>query len=515
MVSPLSILLLGAAMTRWPSDGPDAPGPLPFADVELLDEDFVLSFLSPLSDSETHLGSIADATDSDGAESSTTISSSSPLSPYQGGDGGKCNSKETARLATNQARLDRYYKTQSELGGLRRKVEELQSLLEKLKEEDEHLPAASLECEPCPFIDYVQDELSGRSVDSKLAGRESTVSWKCVAMHEHRRRQRAVAVRRKLRRLLRDFERDGENYMRKLPINSVGARYCDCLRAPKLTEYLMSSQDTKTHHWSSPFYLPVLPIPPGANTAEAFSLCGVAMLRELYRMACSACDIQGVTTQSKSSPGGELAYSFLLGADIETQWTREFVFPGGDPQDISSLWLRGVWNQAPNNANFRISIKVTSCLHSISSKVPIHCAHMLCLCLQRPAVERSFYERKFAWRPDSKVLVAQENRDVNLDGVTLMQIFESTDHVVLVWTVSFYASDDTACQSPFFRASGWMGFRRQGNGVTCQSCARVHSTPTTMGGIEDVTLRRRVVNAWAKTMQTKQHRMWNRLLLVT
>lgn len=126
--------------------------------------------------------------------------------------------------------------------------------------------------------------------------------------------------------------------------------------------------------------------------------------------------------------------------------------------------------------------------------------------------EHACYERKFTWRPDA----LRSTASVDLDGAAMMQTFETDDHVVFVWTVSFDANGFGAPPHPFFRASGWMVFRISHDGtVSCRSCARVHSAPLASGGRSGKSVEREsVVNAWAETLQTKQRNMWNRLLLV-
>lgn len=85
---------------------------------------------------------------------------------------------------------------------------------------------------------------------------------------------------------------------------------------------------------------------------------GVVILRELYYIACSACGVSPAASVPLSKSGGKIAYSFLLGADIESGWTREYVFPQGDPRSIASLWLRGVRTQGPRRNILRTIMKV-------------------------------------------------------------------------------------------------------------------------------------------------------------
>lgn len=120
------------------------------------------------------------------------------------------------------------------------------------------------------------------------------------------------------------------------------------------------------------------------------------------------------------------------------------------------------------------------------------------------------FERKFTWR----LAALHPSTSVDLDGVTVMQMVDAEDHVMIVWTVSFHASAAVDPPPPFFRASGWMVFRVSPDGtVSCRTCARVHNVPlqlTHQRGVE----RREVVDAWNKLQQGKQQKMWSRLLLV-
>lgn len=134
--------------------------------------------------------------------------------------------KEAARIATNRARLYRYYRSQGELVGLRRKVAELQSLLDRLKKEDARSCAVSLQTAPCPFVDDADDEIDTHdNAPLKKTWRSSSVRstgcWKDAAMEEHRRLQRAQAVRRKLKRLLRDYKCKSELFIGHLPSEQV------------------------------------------------------------------------------------------------------------------------------------------------------------------------------------------------------------------------------------------------------------------------------------------------------
>jgi len=120
------------------------------------------------------------------------------------------------------------------------------------------------------------------------------------------------------------------------------------------------------------------------------------------------------------------------------------------------------------------------------------------------------FERKFTWRTNS----LHSNTSVDLDGVTMMQMVDAQDHVMVVWMVSFHASATDDPPPLFFRASGWMVFRVSPDGtVNCRTCARVHNVPQQSTHQRSVE-RQAVVDAWTKLHQCKQKKMWNQLLLV-
>jgi len=245
--------------------------------------------------------------------------------------------KEAARVATNRARLYRYYRSQGELVGLRRKVAELQLLLEKLRNEEEKPSLASLQTTPCPFVDDDGDEIGmiGGTVVKKAP--RTLRSWREAAMEEHRRLRRAQVVRRKLKQLLRDCECNSERFIKCMSPGQAGTGHNNSTLMPSLER----------------------PLLPGVETVEAFTTSSVVILHELYHMACSSCGISPAVSVPLGKSGGKLAYSLLLGADIESGWNREFIFPQGDPPDIAAMWLRGARTQGPRKEIFRTSMKVS------------------------------------------------------------------------------------------------------------------------------------------------------------
>lgn len=245
--------------------------------------------------------------------------------------------KETARVATNRARLYRYYRSQGELVGLRRKVAELQSMLDKLRKEEEKPSPASLQMTPCPFVDDDNDEIgmAGDAIVKKMP--RVLRSWKEAAIEEHRRLRRAQAVRKKLKQMLRDCECNSKCFVRHTSSIQAGIRRSNSILVPSLEP----------------------PMLPGAETMEAFTTSSVVILHELYHMACSSCGISPAASVPLGKSGSKLAYSLLLGADVETGWNCEYTFPQGEPRDIAAMWLRGARTQGPRKEIFRTSMKVS------------------------------------------------------------------------------------------------------------------------------------------------------------
>lgn len=75
---------------------------------------------------------------------------------------------------------------------------------------------------------------------------------------------------------------------------------------------------------------------------------GQVVARELYYMACSACSIEPDVSVPLSTSGSALAYSSLLGADIDSGWTSEFTYPGSNPKRVGELWYRALMTQPPD-----------------------------------------------------------------------------------------------------------------------------------------------------------------------
>lgn len=111
-----------------------------------------------------------------------------------------------------------------------------------------------------------------------------------------------------------------------------------------------------------------MPLPPGTDTMEAFTRNGVVMLQELYHMACSACCIAPAATAPLDSCGGALAYSFLLGPEIESGWSSDFAFPGDDPCNIGSHYLRALTTQTPDKSIVSTAHKVRESLNVLVLK---------------------------------------------------------------------------------------------------------------------------------------------------
>lgn len=103
---------------------------------------------------------------------------------------------------------------------------------------------------------------------------------------------------------------------------------------------------------------------------------------------------------------------------------------------------------------------------------------------------------------------------VELECATLMQIFNTDDTSVVVWTLSVHSGDSSA--PPVFRASGWSAFQRSQPGqVSCRSRARVHCSPSqSLARVEKMVKRQPMIDAWSKAIREKQEVMSNRMLLV-
>lgn len=118
----------------------------------------------------------------------------------------------------NRARVHRYYRSKTDLVGLKLQVLELQGQLNRLQAEDASLvEAAWMSKSPSPFTDCTDDEISPNPCappKSKLTTAKSVVNWKDVALMEYHRRRRALAVRRKLKRLIRDFGQGAEAFVK-------------------------------------------------------------------------------------------------------------------------------------------------------------------------------------------------------------------------------------------------------------------------------------------------------------
>lgn len=134
--------------------------------------------------------------------------------------------KTAGRIARkNRARLYRYHRSKAELSGLRQEAVKLQAQLDTLLKEEDLLPPPTLETSPCPFVDDARDEIDPREHARPLAAPapalQCELDWKGVAKREYKRRQRAQAVRRKLKRLLREYENRTEAFTKQLPSTQV------------------------------------------------------------------------------------------------------------------------------------------------------------------------------------------------------------------------------------------------------------------------------------------------------
>jgi hypothetical protein len=228
----------------------------------------------------------------------------------------------------NQARLLRYHRSRAELVGLRQETARLQAQLKSLLRKEESLPLETLATSPCPFVEDPRDEIDpnehARPMAQMSASRHK-VNWEDVATRERRRLQRSQAIRRKLKSLLREYEA-----CTKQPSLAIGKRMLQSF--------------------------------PGVDSLEAFTNSGVAMLSELYFMACSSCNIAPTASVALSKSGGELAYSFLLGKEIESGWTHDFLFPGDEPSSIAASMVRVIKSQQPRNSVVRETLKVCALL---------------------------------------------------------------------------------------------------------------------------------------------------------
>lgn len=277
--------------------------------------------------------SVADCTDTASENGSVSSSSnrsssraSSPVPLRNRRPATELQSKAAARIAKkNQARLCRYHRARADLVGLRQEAARLQAQLGALLRKEASLPPATLATAPCPFVDDPRDEIDpkehGRPIATQVSASRREVNWKAVAFRERKQLQRSQDIRGKLKSLLRE--------------------YATCTTQPHLTV------DKR-----------VLPSLPGADSLEAFTYSGVAMLSELYHMACDACSIAPAVSVRLSKSGGELAYSFLLGNEIESGWTHDFSFPGDDPSSIAAFMIRVIRSQQPQRYVVQETLKV-------------------------------------------------------------------------------------------------------------------------------------------------------------
>lgn len=122
----------------------------------------------------------------------------------------------------NRARMFRYHREKTELAELRLESARLQAMLERLQQEERQLaPLSSVEAQnnclgeaPSPFVNDSGDELDPREwmpPRATACGKRS--SWKGTAQLECQRRRRAHVVRRKLLRLVKEYERQTDCYI--------------------------------------------------------------------------------------------------------------------------------------------------------------------------------------------------------------------------------------------------------------------------------------------------------------
>lgn len=101
-----------------------------------------------------------------------------------------------------------------------------------------------------------------------------------------------------------------------------------------------------------------------------------------------------------------------------------------------------------------------------------------------------------------------------------MQVFQSSDHLVVVWTRAVHLTSD---DSPsLYRASGWMVVTQaatsEGEAPACvlRGATRVHGmSAAALEELEKLVSRRTLVNSWAEAMQKKQKVMQERIRQLT
>lgn len=165
----------------------------------------------PASPSASIASSIADVTD--GSSDAGESIDATPIKKLS--SDGKINNRTAKK---NRARLHRYYRSKSELAELRVQVLELQNLLDRLKAEGDGPIASStwLSTSPSPFTDDKIDEINPKArapPKSKTTCVSRADGWKDAALIEHLRHRRAVTVRRKLKRMIKEYGQGTEAFM--------------------------------------------------------------------------------------------------------------------------------------------------------------------------------------------------------------------------------------------------------------------------------------------------------------